>query len=429
MRLAGPAATDGIASTLEQQLPEKQDLPAKIRNQCTENISGAEYYLKLAERGVQYGPFFQSIAQLWRHDADMLGEVSIPAEQYAKADAYQLHPALLDACLQVQAAAIAIETAGGGRDGIYFPTHIDEIRLQGRPGPHLWSHARLQEPKGDSIRPHADVFRGDVQLIDDAGYTVAEILGLRFDYLGSETQPVVRENPQNLNDWLYELQWQPLENVAPHDQSKATPGSWLIFADRGGVGEALARRLEAHGQRSIRVAAGESYEHSDGDCFRIRPERPEDFRKLFETVFAPEQPACRGIVHLWSLDVPLKEPASVAALEAAETQGCGSVLPLVQELALSQPTDPPRLWLVTDGAQAAQEEPAPLAIAQTPLWGLGRVIAHEHPMLWGGLIDLEPGFALEPGVRCPRWRRINCGGKSPRPTERIRLRIVKGGDA
>ena len=41
---------------------------------------------------------------------------------------------------------------------------------------------------------------------------------------------------------------------------------------------------------------------------------------------------------------------------------------------------PPRLWLVTCGAQDA--------LAQSPLWGLGRSFALEYPEMWGGLIDL-----------------------------------------
>ena len=44
------------------------------------------------------------------------------------------------------------------------------------------------------------------------------------------------------------------------------------------------------------------------------------------------------------------------------------------------------------------EDPAPLAIAQAPLWGFGRVIAQEHPTLWGGLIDLERPIDSDPHV-------------------------------
>ena len=81
----------------------------------------------------------------------------------------------------------------------------------------------------------------------------------------------------------------------------------------------------------------------------------------------------------------------MASLDAAQTLGCGSVLLLVQELARTESPDLPRLWLITRGAQAAGEEPSPLSVAQSPLWGLGRVIAQEHPTFWGGLVDLEPG--------------------------------------
>jgi acyl transferase domain-containing protein/acyl carrier protein len=51
-----------------------------------------------------------------------------------------------------------------------------------------------------------------------------------------------------------------------------------------------------------------------------------------------------------------------------------------------------RLWFITCGAQAAGPEPQahPIAVLQAPLWGLGRVVALEHPDTWGGLIDLDP---------------------------------------
>ncbi|MFZ0304442.1 MAG: SDR family NAD(P)-dependent oxidoreductase [Terracidiphilus sp.] len=51
---------------------------------------------------------------------------------------------------------------------------------------------------------------------------------------------------------------------------------------------------------------------------------------------------------------------------------------------------PARFWVVTHGAQDVGTIPAPINIAQAPLWGLGRVIALEEPAFWGGLIDLDP---------------------------------------
>src|SRR4029453_14078564 len=147
-----------------------------------------------------------------------------------------------------------------------------------------------------------------------------ETLGLRFTYLDHETQRAVEEN---LNDWLYELQWQPKERHegqrASEPSSPASPGSWLIFTDSSGVGEALAARLAAQGERSILVSRGESYEHTDGEYFRIRADRPEDIRQLFEVALVSDQPVCRGIVHLWSLDVPRLEETTASSLKAVQT--------------------------------------------------------------------------------------------------------------
>ena len=53
-------------------------------------------------------------------------------------------------------------------------------------------------------------------------------------------------------------------------------------------------------------------------------------------------------------------------------------------------TPAPRLWLVTRGAQPVQHPGGEIALAQAPLWGLGRVIALERPELRATLVDLDP---------------------------------------
>jgi NADPH:quinone reductase-like Zn-dependent oxidoreductase/acyl carrier protein len=73
---------------------------------------------------------------------------------------------------------------------------------------------------------------------------------------------------------------------------------------------------------------------------------------------------------------------------AAETV-CDDLLDVVKTLLT--PQTPPRLWIVTKGARAVAAQAEPPALAQTPLWGLGAVIALEHPELSCRRIDLDPG--------------------------------------
>jgi hypothetical protein len=82
----------------------------------------------------------------------------------------------------------------------------------------------------------------------------------------------------------------------------------------------------------------------------------------------------------------MAEPSSASSRERI----VGSVLHLTQALAQVEWQEAPRLWLITRGAQPVDAVPAELAIQQAPLWGLGRVIALDHPKLACVRVDLNP---------------------------------------
>jgi acyl transferase domain-containing protein/acyl carrier protein len=362
------------------QVPEAESL-AKFQLRCTERVSGTDYYRQLNENGIQYGSVFQSITQLWLDGRSVLGELTIPSDQDCDFSTYHLQPSVLDGCLQVLGAAIATEAKRNGNQSIYIPVRIDEIRIHNRPGAHLWCRARVLEGDANGIG-------GELELLDEAGQLAVEIQGVHFESLDNDARRGRDE------DWLYELIWQqkdrPPAAVSSSAVSSSCVGTWIIFVDSDGIGQLLRQTLEARGGKGILVSRGKVYERVDGGHVRIRPDHPEDVRQLFEGAIDPERPPCRGIVHLWSLDVSRTEDATASSIEGAQTLGCLNVLQVVQEMARAQWSEPPRLWLVTRGAQAAGDNPLPVDVVQAPLWGLGRVIAQEHPALWGGLVDLEP---------------------------------------
>jgi malonyl CoA-acyl carrier protein transacylase len=163
--------------------------------------------------------------------------------------------------------------------------------------------------------------------------------------------------------------------------SLVTPRNWLLMADSQGVGQQLGVLLRSQGQICTLVVPGTEYEQIAPFEFRIDPANPKHFQQLFEAL-----PEVAAIVHLWSLDVP--EALMVDDLESASKLSCGSTLHLVQALVKTY-NKLPRLWLVTRGAQAVQGYHLP-GIAQSPLWGMGKAIAREHPELNCSIIDLDP---------------------------------------
>ena len=104
-----------------------------IRARCSEKISGSDYYRELSEKAIQYGPFFHSIAQLWR-DGKM-SWVNCDSTDRIMTSIPTLHPAVLDGGLQVFGAAVATQAKRIGEQGTYMPTRIDRIRVLAVPAP------------------------------------------------------------------------------------------------------------------------------------------------------------------------------------------------------------------------------------------------------------------------------------------------------
>ena len=78
-------------------------------------------------------------------------------------------------------------------------------------------------------------------------------------------------------------------------------------------------------------------------------------------------------------------PAADAA-DAAEA-GTWRLARTAQLLAERARARPPALWCVTEGVR---ECASAACLPQAPLWGLGRIVAGEHPDLWGGIVDCDP---------------------------------------
>ncbi len=168
-------------------------------------------------------------------------------------------------------------------------------------------------------------------------------------------------------------------------------GAWIVLEDDGGVGEKLVQRLVESGEACVRVSAGQEYRaHANGQ-FEINSARGEDFKRLLQETSAQ---TCRGVIHLWALDAPVAEHMPLSALHEAQIKTTASVLHLVQAMASFAATKAAPLWLATQNAQAIGTHGA-LSVSSSTLWGLGKVIALEHPELRCTRIDLDAREAFE----------------------------------
>ncbi|HLV34897.1 MAG TPA: type I polyketide synthase [Spirillospora sp.] len=161
------------------------------------------------------------------------------------------------------------------------------------------------------------------------------------------------------------------------EPSSVEAGNWLIFADADGVGEALAADLAARGAACLLVRPGEQFSVVDDNHWRIAPYDAGQYQQLLDAV-----DDWAGVVDLWSLD---SEVFTTGAADIDATALTRHTLLLTQALIQKGASVP--LWLVTESGQPVETET--IDVTGSPLWGFGRVVALEHPEIWGGLIDLE----------------------------------------
>jgi acyl transferase domain-containing protein/NADPH:quinone reductase-like Zn-dependent oxidoreductase/SAM-dependent methyltransferase/acyl carrier protein/short-subunit dehydrogenase len=181
--------------------------------------------------------------------------------------------------------------------------------------------------------------------------------------------------------------WRDLAVVVPRVQEilveEPADKSWLIFADALGLGDKLAWQLRAMGIR-CRIANRDTHFARDGmDGFTLRAEVLEDWKNLLRACALDDPPV--RLVYLWSLDTPRPTGEGDTGL-----MGTDALLHLIQALEEIKSSTESRIDLVTRGAQPVGREMNGVAVEQTPLVGLLRVILNEYPNITGRVIDLPP---------------------------------------
>ena len=336
---------------------------ATVKSRCTDSIAEEQFNEMLNRHGIQVEGPFRAIRRIWRRHGEALGEINLPEVATAQSP-YQVHPAFLDACSRVLAAAVA-ESSIGDVHNDYVPAGAGEIRVRRAPDrAEAWSHATLRESRS------SDMLEGDICVYDASGHLLIEITALRLKRL-VRTVAVQRD----LATLIYRPQWQPLSLSS--DAPPAACGEWLIVADRRSVGARLADQLRYAGRRCS-VA---------------------DKREI-------NQPAAlldglvEGVVYCPGVDLAADD---IAGRKEVTADILNWLRALSTQKSPTSEAPSPRLWVLTAGAMPVTPGET-TCVSQAALWGLGRAISIEHPDSWGGLIDLDPddvsSAALLPALLC-----------------------------
>ena len=162
-----------------------------------------------------------------------------------------------------------------------------------------------------------------------------------------------RARPSGKDDWQSEFAW-PVRSLS--DAATAQPGSWLLFADDA--------------QASVIVGA-----LGDETSVDVMP----------AAMLANESAGPALLDLLGSAANVLYAPDISSAQFDAEAGFLLFSATRRLTAALATMAAPPRLYVLTGAATSdGHDDPA-----QAVLWGLGRMLALQHPEVWGGIVELD----------------------------------------
>lgn len=178
---------------------------AELRARCAEEVPVGTHYARLESRGLELGPSLQAVRTIWRGESEAFGELVLADAEALEIGHYLVHPALLDASLQLLAAALpAVEET-------YLPIAIDRLRVYARPGAQVMAHARLLPTEGSLTQ--GETLTGVIQLFDEAGRLLAALDGLRLKRATGDS--LRRPEHGTPDDWLYEVAWRSMSVDTP----------------------------------------------------------------------------------------------------------------------------------------------------------------------------------------------------------------------
>ncbi len=363
------------SATLKAGGPPPDAEPVPVHTLALEHpvaLSAATMYQRLRSRGLFHGTAFTGISELRLSPTgdSVWARITVPAQAGPTPGSLCVHPVLLDLCAQLAVATLTVDETASG---LVLPVGAKSLRIHGDPSTVVHGHAKITQK-------HADGITADIRLLTDDGHTVIVLHGLRLLHRD------VNENT-GIDRWFYAVDWQPAPaaEASPARADKSTAaGTWMVIGEHHTQAQALTDALGVFGARARALALPEG-EHRLAALRSDLKERdltdPPDAVVFLCSADQPEGPGVLGppSARADGVDGPAADP-TVGALDRTRR-----LLGVVQ--AVADCSRPPRLYVVTQGARAVERgETADLA--QSPVRGVVRVVAHEHPELGCTLLDM-----------------------------------------
>ncbi len=341
----------------------------KIQQRCTQQIEIKNLYTPGTRKG-NVSTTGINLRDLTCGEHEAIGRIDFSENTLTEAIEYRMPPAFLDACLQVWTAILDTTFEDNDRTIPYLPVAIEHIRYHVNASKQLWCHVEAHELNDKNN------LKGNIRLFSMTGETIAEIIGMQMRPV---TPQVIWSNRhKKLN---YELNWQ----IYPEHEKESAPnislnGCWLLLADKSGFSQQLSEEIIKTQDTKQSIFAEDNQKYPE-----VWTEQ--NFTQVFNAKIVSKHIRCKGIVYMWALDVPESNALTLDTVKHLTRYHYLNILHLIRSI-ISTGLKIQRLCIVTRNAHFTSLNDHNVNPIHSVLWGLRRVIAHEHPEFKSICIDL-----------------------------------------
>lgn len=202
-----------------------------------------------------------------------------------------------------------------------------------------------------------------------------------------------------VDDWFSAPAWKPAPVAARASEAART---WLVFADRGGLGDRVATDLRANGSTVVVVRAGDAFARRGEHEYVLAAEHGRSgYDALVRDLVATGRVPSR-VVHLWTLTPDESFRPGSSFFHENQERGYYGLLFLAQALGAEGAPAPIHVDVVTNGLHGIGGA-APQYPEKATLLGPVRVVPREFPGFTCASVDVE----------LPRPKRFATRGRIP----------------
>ncbi|MCU0710997.1 MAG: SDR family NAD(P)-dependent oxidoreductase [Pirellula sp.] len=323
-------------------------------------VNTKDFYKQLASIGLQYGPAFQTVKELFVSSdrKQTLAKLSHDMPEWL-AKKHRMHPSVLDGCFQTLMAMIDTQSA------TYLPTSIDEVRLFVDCMPEeVWCHGNILELNSRFVDCDLDLYNRD-------GVLIASVKRLRANAAAKKQRTDKWGDPVKLQ--ILKYNWTPGDNLSEPKRL----GNWFVVGDQSELSRLVCQQLENFGAIvAAHILPGDSLEF-DGREVTLDPESNEHWHEVFSRCDELD-----GIVFTNSLDAWPQSDDPTGQWQLRRIVSC------LQSYILAKRLDNPRIYIATQAAFQISDDDQDVNPAQASFNGFARVAYNEMEVGKVSTIDL-----------------------------------------